>query len=129
MKQHVYFIMDKKFIGDIWSLSRDRHIWICNSESNTPKIKAVWEKDKDYSQLKGVTSFDLSDNPLDCYYKFLGTINEHHSGDYPDIEPWDHIAVWGIELRCVSRSMVKKCLEVKVRFEEREDHFIIKRYS
>jgi hypothetical protein len=71
----------------------------------------------------------LSSNIEDDFYKFLGTIDEHHSGDYPDIEPWEYIAVWGIDFSCVSKTIAEKWLDTIVCIDEREDHFLITRVA
>ena len=110
-------------------LSADFHVWICNSPINTPKVKETWEKSPsvEYSQGKGVTSFDLSGSPLETFYEFLPTLDEHHSGDGMEFLEWSKINVLGISESLVSLENIEKELGFKVSIQSSTGMFIITR--
>jgi hypothetical protein len=95
----VHFILDPRFGGDLWELSRGAHVWICNSPENDPRIDAVWAPEtEEYSELMGVTSFALGGDVAQTFYSFLGTIEDHH-GEHAAAEPWSAIHVLGLRPR------------------------------
>jgi hypothetical protein len=94
----VYFILDRGFAGDLWSLSRDSHVWLIKSTCNEVAARLVWAREPDgHSPLRGVTTFDGGEDTSDSFYRFLGTMDEHH-GEYSAPEPWDTIHVIGFPL-------------------------------
>jgi hypothetical protein len=98
----VHFILDAAFGGDLWSLSRRAHVWICHSPQNDMHIRDVSARETEsYSQLCGVRSFELGADPRATFYAFLGTLYSHHDGDL-EHGPWDAIQVSGIDARDVS---------------------------
>ena len=114
--------MDSEFSDDLWELSREHYVWICNSPKNTPKVKAVWEQGKEYSDTSGVTSFDLTNDPQKDFYKWIGTIDQHHYG-------WKSITVLGVELNKISKSETEQWAEAKIKFEDCGNYFKIERMA
>lgn len=41
MDHNVFFILERKFGGDLWSLSRAGHVWLIRSAENDIAAKAV----------------------------------------------------------------------------------------
>lgn len=115
--------MDSEFSADLWELSRNHHVWICNSPLNTPNIKSVWEKQgSEYSDTRGVTSFDLTNDHLKDFYKWVGTIDQHHYG-------WESITVFGVELNMISKSETEQWAEAKIKFKDCGNYFKIEKIA
>ena len=125
MKQIIKFILDENYSKDLWAESRTCHVWIVESENNTPKIKDVWERDDDYSQLKGVTSIANIKDKVETFYEYLDTIDMHHGGDYPDIEEWKIIKVMGLEMELIDKDRIENELETRVNIRKINDGFWI----
>lgn len=127
MKQEIYFILDKNWKEDLYSLSRERHIWICQSEINSVQIKNVWEKDKgNYSQTKGVTAFELKDTIEKTFYDVLGSIDDHHHRyNFPDDGEWTKILVFGMDREIVDTTEIDDFLESKTSINVLDECFEI----
>jgi hypothetical protein len=98
MSHNVFLILDTSFAGDLWSVSREAHIWLIKSIQNDVAARAVWDREtEDYSPLRGVTTFDGYADRIETFYSFLGTIDAHHD-EYAASEPWDAIHVLGVSL-------------------------------
>lgn len=124
MKQEVFMILDDKFAGDLWSISQDRHVWICDSPTNTPMIEQVWAKSAGFSSSSGVSSFKLFSDKVCVCYDFLYTVNEHHDG-LSGPNPWQTIRVIGVELKDFSLAEAKECLSTEVTINDYGDYFEI----
>ncbi len=96
MSHEVFFILDACFRDDLWKLSRRGHVWLLKSAGNEALARTVWDRETEgYSPERGVTTFDGSEDAIDDFYGFLGTIDEHH-GEYSAPRPWDVIHVMGV---------------------------------
>ena len=124
----VHFILDPTYSGDLWSLSRRAHVWICNSPENDGQIKQVGDAESEgYSPLRGVSSFRMGDDVLATFYNFLGTIDEHHD-EYWAPTPWSTIHVVGLSPKDVSKDRVLEELSADaVSIEPGEGAFTIRR--
>jgi hypothetical protein len=113
MSHNVYFILDRDFTGDLWSLSRNSHVWIIRSTCNEAATRLVWNRETDgHSPLQGVTTFDGAEDTSDSFYGYLGTIDDHH-GEYSAPEPWDTIHVIGFSLDSARPDRIAEALGVE----------------
>ncbi len=120
--KEVYFILDKEWNGNLYQISRSRHVWIANSTKNNTQIKQVWELDNDVCINKGVTSFELNDDVIDVFYNFLPTIAEHHA-------QWQKIVVFGIPHTAINKTEIEEILNSPVKIIYLENCFEIERIS
>jgi hypothetical protein len=98
MTHEVYFILDTRFQGDLWELSRSSHVWLVDSPANAILARAVWDRETDgYSPRRGVSTFTGSESAIESFYGFLGTIDEHHN-EFSASSPWGAIHVKGVSL-------------------------------
>ena len=105
-EQEVHFILDPDYRGDLWSLSRRAHVWICSSPANDAQYQRVCDQEtEEYSELQGVSSFELGSDVVATFYGFLGTIDEHHDGD-ATTPPWSRIHVVGLSSKVVSMDRI-----------------------
>lgn len=127
-RHEVFFILDPYFTGDLWSLSREAHVWLIESAHNKALAQAVWEREtKEHSPLIGVTTFEGSDDPSETFYRFLGTIDDHHN-EYSAPRPWDTIYVIGFPLERASQDRIAEELGVdSVRLDSQSSGFAIHR--
>lgn len=113
MNHEVYFVLDRAFDGDLWSLSRNAHVWIIKSTCNEHAARLVWDREtEDYSPLHGVTMFDGAQIASEDLYTLLGTIDAHHS-EYDAPRPWDAIHVIGFPLASARRERIAQELGVE----------------
>ena len=104
MSHDVYIILDRAFAGDLWSLSRNSHVWLIKSPCNEAAARLVWGRETNgYSPLHGVTTFDGAENTSDGLYEILDTIDEHHN-EYSASKPWNTIHVIGFRWRVHGRT-------------------------
>ena len=125
MKQEVYFVLDKNWKRDLYNLSRERHIWICNSNSNNTQIDEVWKKDKGYNPNIGITSFEIKESIIDVFYDFLGIIDDHHQGGFSNVSEWKRIIVFGIDINEIDKIEIQEVLGFGVEIESLNDCFEI----
>ena len=129
MNSHeVFLIVDPSFSGDLWSLSRNAHVWIINSQSNDAAAHAVWSGETvGHSPAAGVTTFRGSSDPSETLYGLLGTIDEHH-GQHAAVRPWDKIHVVGLGIDSVSIDRIGDELGLaSLRLEVEGNGFVIRR--
>ncbi len=124
----VFFILDPKYRGNLWDLSRKGHVWICKSPCNDLATREVWDREtEEYSPLRGVSSFESAEDAVRAFYAFLGTIDEHHD-EYAAASPWDTIHVMGLKTERVSRDRIlEELVDVNVTLEPKSDGFVIRR--
>jgi len=114
MIHEVFFILDHRFSGDVWALSRSAHVWLIKSPQNDAAARVVWDRESDsYSPLQGVTTFDGAQDVNDSFYNFLSTIDQHHD-EYSAPEPWSAIHVIGFPLDRASPDRIADELGVEV---------------
>jgi hypothetical protein len=114
MKKQIPYLILCDYSESLCDLSADHHVWICNSQNNDQQIQKVWAKKSEYSQGFGVTSFVISRDILDTFYEFLGTVDEHHSGDGIEYEQWHTINVLGITEELVLKTKIEEALNSQV---------------
>jgi hypothetical protein len=74
-----------------------------------------------------VSTFDSSEDLLDAFYRYLGTIDEHHS-EFSASSAWDAIHVKGVEVERVDPDRVAEELGLdEVELEVEEAGFAIRR--
>jgi hypothetical protein len=96
MTHDVYFILDRKFDGDLLALSRSAHVWLIKSPHNESAAQSVWEQHSDTSPPgSGVTTFGGAVDVIRSFYGLLGTIDQHHD-EYAAEGPWSTIHVLGL---------------------------------
>lgn len=96
MAEHHVFLILGDFQGDLWSFSRSQHVWLLSSPHNDVQARMVWDREpKDYSALRGVTTFRGSGASVSEFYRMLGTVDHHHDEHSADV-PWTAIHVRGV---------------------------------
>ena len=69
MVDHQVFFILQDFDGDLWSLSREHHVWLMKSPANDEAAHRVWGRESgNFSPLHGVTTFDSSGDRLRDFY-------------------------------------------------------------
>jgi hypothetical protein len=101
-QQEVYVVLDD-FEGDLWALSRDRHVWIVESEANRPFIAEVWKREVSFSVHYGVTYFRPG-----SLYDLLLTIDEHN----PD---WKEMMILGADTISFDVIELESILDLKLK--------------
>ena len=121
MSHEVYFVLDRAFARDLWSLSRNSHVWLIQSPPNDAAARRVWDRETDgHSLLHGVTTFVGANDTSDSFYAFLGTIDEHH-GEHSATDPWDTIHVIGFPLESARPNRIAEELRVTIDVLQAED--------
>ena len=83
---------------DLWSISRDSHVWLRSSPGNDTAAAAVWSRvDEPYTPERGVTTFRCDYVSVTELLRLLVTVDEHHGEDAVDV-PWAAIHVCGFPL-------------------------------
>lgn len=128
MSHDVFAILDPRFRGDLWRLSRTGHVWLFKSPGNEALARTVWNRETEgYSPEFGVTTFDGPEDASEGLYGSLGMIEVHH-GEYATPDPWGVIHVMGVPLDGVQASRVADELGLEVIVLEIEEHgFSIRR--
>ncbi len=121
----VYLVLDKKWKENLFTTSRNRHIWICNSEQNDIQIQETWKMDKEYNLNKGVTSFKIHDSLLNEFYNIIDQIQIHHCAGASNINEWKRIVVFGIDYNEIMKTEIEEILDSKVDIEKNENGFCI----
>ena len=112
MSHKVFFILDPGFAGDLWSLSRASHVWLIKSPQNDAIARVVWDREtEERSPLWGVTTFDGTQDAMETFYSFLGTIDQHHD-EYSAPEPWEAIHVIGFPMDSARLDRIAEELDV-----------------
>jgi hypothetical protein len=123
----VILILRRDFEGDLWSLSREAHVWIIQSPENSLAVQAVRERETEgYSPLRGVTSFTGGDDVSADFYDLLSVIDCHHNQSAAP-RPWDKIHVIGMPRRITRRKQVAEVLGVPVAIDYEPQAFTIRR--
>ncbi len=113
MSHEVFLILDTSFDGDLWSLSREGHVWIVQSPENDAAARAVRERETEgYSPLRGVTTFNGSEDVNAIFYSYLGVIDCHHNQSAAP-QPWDTIHVVGLSRKMVRPERIAESLGVE----------------
>ncbi|MDH7447589.1 hypothetical protein [Aquimarina sp. 2201CG14-23] len=125
-KTEIYFVLDKNWEKDLYSLSQKHPIWICNSNANDIRIRDVWKKENgQYNPNRGVTSFEIKDTTENTFYDFLGIIDDHHQKGYSNIEEWNKISVFGIDFKKVGKIEIQEILGFDIEINVIDDCFEI----
>ncbi|MFD2562899.1 hypothetical protein [Aquimarina rubra] len=126
VKTEVYFILDKNWEKDLFSLSRKHPIWICNSKSNDVQINKSWKKNhSSFNPNKSVTSFEMNDTIENTFYNFLGIIDDHHKEGYSNILEWNKILVFGVDFKKVTKTEIEEVLGFPVTINSLDGSFEI----
>ncbi|MBC8329844.1 MAG: hypothetical protein H8E31_13975 [Planctomycetes bacterium] len=127
--QHqVAIVLDRCFGGDLWTLSREVHVWIVRSDHNEGVARAVWNRETEEFPVKQrVTVFDGAREPGSALFSILGTVDLHHN-EYSAPEPWDSILVVGLTSGAVDLNLVARELGgISLSVSPEDEGFRIKR--
>lgn len=126
IKTKIYFVLDTNWKKDVYTVSREYPVWICNSKSNDIQINDVWKKDNNsYHPNKGVTAFKIKDTIEDTFYNTLGVIDDHHQSGYSNVNAWNKIYVFGLEFQKVRKTEIEEILGFEVQVNVLDDCFEI----
>ncbi len=122
MSETVCFVLDPKFQGDLWALSRSAHVWLIESEQNRAAAESVWSRETESpSSSRGVTTFKGAPLALYSFFGMLAAIDLHH----PD---WSAIRVIGLSADGVRPGQVAEELGLEsVSLDEEPAGFSISR--
>jgi hypothetical protein len=107
MNMHVHkigIVLDPEFGSQVLQLARQFHIWVAESDTNTPVIRDFWAKEvtapaTDDPLDSGVTSFEkfVAESREQTCVRMLETVDAHH-GEGSHDPPWSEIEVFGLVL-------------------------------
>ena len=127
MSHEVFFILDDRFSGDLWSLSRSAHVWLIDSPQNQAAARVIWDRESEsYSPLQGITTFNGAQDLSDSFYNFLSTIDQHHN-EHSAPERWSAIHVIGFPLDRASPDRIADELGFEVLLKSEGGGFTIER--
>ena len=113
MAEHHVVLIFGEFDGDLWTLSRDRHVWLMSSPGNDAAAEHVWSKGPDpYSPQHGVTTFSCDGATPAELYRMLATVDGHHDEASVD-DPWMAIHVRGVPLDGITKERVSEELGIE----------------
>jgi hypothetical protein len=92
----VTIVVDREFGDLLAELSRDMHVWVCDTPSNRAAAERIWGDHPRYDLESGVTTFTFRDEALaaEMVVAVLGDVDLHH-GEYSHEPPWSVIKVVG----------------------------------
>jgi hypothetical protein len=125
MAEHHVFLIFGEFDSDLWSLSRDRHVWLMASPGNDVQARRVWDREsKPYTALSGVTTFPCKGSSLAELFGMLLTVDGHHD-EWSVDDPWTAIHVRGIPVDGVTGQRVSFELGFGCRVLPEDGGFVI----
>ncbi|MFK7739555.1 MAG: hypothetical protein AB8H80_04460 [Planctomycetota bacterium] len=106
MGEHRVFLIFGELGEDLWSLSRECHVWLMSSPGNDAAAERVWSRDDEpYTPECGVTTFRCDDDSPAELLRMLVTVDQHHDEHSVDV-PWSAIHVRGFQLSGISAAEV-----------------------
>ncbi len=99
----VGLVVDRRFGARISAVARSFHVWVVESQENTPVIQEVWRSERSEPESdplgRGVTSFGASEqeSPEEICARIVGDVDEHHN-EFAHDPPWSEIEVFGVKL-------------------------------
>lgn len=125
MAEHHVVLIFGEFHGDLWSLSRNQHVWLMHSPANHAEAERVWDREDDsYTPLHGVTTFDCDGASPTELLRILITVDHHHDESSVD-DPWTAIHVRGIPSDGITSERVSAELGFGCRVLPEEGGFVI----
>jgi hypothetical protein len=125
MAEHHVFLIFGDFDGDLWSLSRDQHVWLMDSPANDAEATRVWNRDSEpYTPLHGVTTFECAGASPTELFRILVTVDGHHDDSSVD-DPWTAIHVRGMAMEGTTSERLSSELGFLCRVLPEDGGFVI----
>lgn len=109
----VGIVVDQGFGDRVAELARVFHVWVVESDANTPVIQEVWKSANMAPAADpiavGVTSFaaGAGESPEELCARIAWNVDEHHNESAHD-PPWSEIEVFGVKLTATLRDVFEE---------------------
>ncbi|MBA3817815.1 MAG: hypothetical protein H0X17_02910 [Deltaproteobacteria bacterium] len=100
----VVIVFDRAIAAELEELTRDAHVWVIESPSNSPAVRGHWVACISHDQGTRVTEFGDSPEPDEAQcLDLLDVVEEHHS-EHSEAGAWRELEVIGVPLNDTIRN-------------------------